>query len=266
MNTRWKRYLLYVSLIIVVGVLIYFLVETVRAKNTGFETKTLWDWMELLIIPLFLAGGAFFLNRSEHSVERARTEQRAILECELATDRQQEAILQSYLDRMGELLLEKKLRTRNTEVRNVARVRTLTVLRGLDGFRKRIVLKFLYEAGLIAENKTIVDLTDANLTGADLQVVDLQGLNLKDTNLKDANMQFANLQFANLRASILKDANLGGAYLEGANLEGANLEGAYLEGAYLESADLYAAQVTEEQLAKALSLQGATMPDGTIYG
>ena len=72
----------------------FALIETVRAKNTGFEVKTLWDWMELLIIPLFLAGGAFFLNRSERNNER-----------EIATDRQREAAFQAYLTQMKDLLL-----------------------------------------------------------------------------------------------------------------------------------------------------------------
>jgi len=100
MKPRWKTCLLYPSLIIVGGGLIYILVETVKAKNTGFETKALWDWMELLIIPLVLAIGAFFLNQSERETER-----------ETAKDRQQEAALQAYIDNMSELLLKEKLRT-----------------------------------------------------------------------------------------------------------------------------------------------------------
>ena len=94
MKSRWKQYLLYASLMFVGGSLVFILIETVRAKNTGFETKTLSDWMELLIIPLFLAGGAFYLNRSERTTER-----------EIAADRQQEAALQAYIDRMSELLI-----------------------------------------------------------------------------------------------------------------------------------------------------------------
>src|SRR5258706_13159532 len=158
MKSRWKQYLLYASLIIVGGSFVFILIETVKAKNTGFETKTLWDWMQLLIIPLFLAGGAFFLNRSERKTER-----------EIAKDRQQEEALQSYLDRMAELLLKEKLRTtRNKEVRNVARTRTLTMLRGLDATRKGFVLRFLQDANLIAKGKNIVNLEGADLTGADL--------------------------------------------------------------------------------------------------
>ena len=116
--------------------------------------KTLWDWMQLLIIPLFLAVGAIAVNRSEKEIERQRAEDRAKLEREIATDRQQETALQAYLDRMTELLLKDKLRTRkNKEARNVARIRTLTALRGLDPTRKGLVLRFLQEAGLINYKK-----------------------------------------------------------------------------------------------------------------
>lgn len=107
MKSTWKTYLLYASLVIVGGCLVFILVETVRAKNTGFETKTLWDWMELLIIPLVLAIGAFFLNRSERATERETTNKRAELEREIAKDRQQEAALQAYLDRMSDCCLRK---------------------------------------------------------------------------------------------------------------------------------------------------------------
>src|SRR5262245_46064880 len=131
MRTTWKKYLLYGSTIIVIGVFLYILEETVRLKNTGFEKKTLWDWMQLLIIPLVLGIGAFFLNRSERQNER-----------EIERDRQQEAALQGYIDRLSELLLKEALLSseQNEEVRNVARIRTLAVLRGLDSKRKALVV------------------------------------------------------------------------------------------------------------------------------
>ena len=45
------------------------------------------------------------------------------------------------------------------------------------------------------------------------------------------------------------------ADLSEADLEGANLGGTYLEGA----------RVTDEQLARAASLEGATMPSGALH-
>ena len=66
--------------------------------------KTVWDWMELLIIPLSLLIGGYILNRSERDIERQRAEDRTKLEREIAADRQREAALQNYLDRMADLL------------------------------------------------------------------------------------------------------------------------------------------------------------------
>ena len=251
MKSRWKTYLFYGSLILVGGGLIYILVETVRAKNTGFETKTLWDWMELLIIPLFLAGGVFYLNRSEKEIERKTAEERAKLEREIAQDGQQEATLQAYLDRMTELLLNENLRTtQKEEVRNVARIRTLTILRGLDVKRRGLVLLFLQEAKLIHRGDTVVDLSGATMEDADLIFADLI-----DTQLLGVNLQGACLQGAYLQ----------GACLQGANLHNANLLGADLRDSILQDTYLQGANISNEQLATVKSLKGATMPDGTKH-
>jgi uncharacterized protein YjbI with pentapeptide repeats len=48
-----------------------------------------------------------------------------------------------------------------------------------------------------------------------------------------------------------------------AELYGADLTGAVVSGCRFEGADLTRAAVTDDQLAQALSLAGATLPDGT---
>lgn len=166
MQRTWKNYLLYGSLAIFGGIFLFLLEETIRLKNTGFETKTLWNWMELLIIPAVLAGGAYFLNRAERNNER-----------QIETDRQQEVALQSYLDRMADLLLKENLLTsESNQVRHVARTRALAVLRGLDSRRKALVLQFLREANLATPPNSIIDLKDAPLQNADLRGADFQGM------------------------------------------------------------------------------------------
>jgi len=291
MNSRWKQYLFYASLIIIGGSLIYILVETVREKNTGFETKTLWDWMELLIIPFILAVGAFFLNRSERKTER-----------EIAKDRQQEQALQSYLDQMTELLLEKDLgNTENIEIRLVAKTRTLTVLRGLDGQRKRYVLQFLRDAKLIGgifegkQKSPVFDLADADLSYADLRGADLSSVNLEKANLQhadlrgvktfethfiDADMRYANLQGANPYMSYFYRTDLSNANMRGAIFWDQVLKETKLQFADLREADfsnnsglldvdltganLKGAKIPEQRLT-AKSLKGTIMPDGTKH-
>src|SRR5574338_1358718 len=84
MKSRWKQYLLYASVIVVGGGLLFILIETVRAKNTGFETKTLWDWMDLLIVPFVLAIGAVLINLSEKNREHLIAENRVREDRQLA--------------------------------------------------------------------------------------------------------------------------------------------------------------------------------------
>ena len=191
--------------------------------------KTLWDWMELLIIPIFLGVGLFLLNRSDKKTELA-----------IATDRKQEEILQAYLDKISDLLLEKQLlTTQDEEVSDVARIRTLTVLRAVDGTRKGLVLRFLYEAGLIRRDKQII-----NLAGADLSGAKLEGVMLANADLEDANLEGAYLEGADLSGSNLERANFKLARMHQADLTGAKLPFAKFDYADLTYAKLVHAEMT----------------------
>ncbi len=299
--------------------------------NGNYKTgKALWDWLQLLIIPIVLAIGGFWLNQIQKGREERATQQQAELEREITADNQREAALQAYIDKISELLLHEHLAELKPEyegVRMIARVRTLTVLRRLDPDRKGSLLQFLQEPGLINKDKQVIalsgaDLSEAHLERANLQGVDLhgtdmseahleranlQGANLRDTDLsgadlrrasllsadlsastlseahlegadlrraalltavmrkadlRDADMSEARLRSANLSQTNLSQTNLGGATLLQADLSGANLSGANLSGAYLKAV----IGITIEELEKkAKSLQGATMPDGSIH-
>jgi hypothetical protein len=158
----------------------------------------------------------------------------------------------------------------------------------------------LHEANLQGANLQGSNLQGSNLYEADLHEADLHGANLREANLQGANLARANLQRAYLQGAVLLKANLQGAYLQESNLQRANLARANLQGAHpqranlqgaslagadlqgavlfeanlqgaslvranLQRAKLQRAEVTDEQLADALSLQGATMPDGQKY-
>jgi uncharacterized protein YjbI with pentapeptide repeats len=278
MGARFRSILVVAIILVVVIALI---IVEIRANGTGFTGKTLWDWLQLLAalaIPVLVGFGAvWYSERHNHEFEIAQLQhqneqnaamQRAKTEREITLDNQREVLLQTYLDKMSELLLREKLRdsAEKDEVRNIARVRTIVVLSGLDSLRKRNVLQFLYESGLIEKgDKCIVKLDIANL-----QRADLGGIHLEEAQLRGTKLQEADLSFAYLSEADLKDANLHGTNLRGANLSGTDLGDAYLSAADLREADLSGANlsgatVTTEQLAQAKSLKGATMPDGSIH-
>jgi uncharacterized protein YjbI with pentapeptide repeats len=266
---------------------------------------TLWNWMDLLIIPVVLAIGGYLFTRAENRATRVAAEQRA-----------QDEALQAYLDQMGELLLDKDRPLRQSEegdeVRMLARARTLTALKRLDSQHNRSVFEFLRDADLLGrgEHSIInfrfgdlsgVNLRDATLSDADFTHAKLEGANLRDANLMYADFTGARLNDADLSGALLLAANLRNADLSNADLTDANqgvpseyieprarrgrkvtidLQGAYLHRAVLRRADLTYANlrdadlsgadlrdeiVTDEQLATCESLEGATMPNGQKY-
>jgi hypothetical protein len=142
------------------------------ANWTGFNARTLWDWMDLLVIPTALSILAWFFDRSAKSLEEKTAKQRADSNEAIARNNQRQVLLESYFDRMTELLLEKNLRSElnkpDSEVKCVARTRTLDVLRRLDGERKGNVVQFLYEAKLITMKSAMLDMATADLQGVQL--------------------------------------------------------------------------------------------------
>lgn len=264
-------------------------------KGTGFTEKDLWDWLMLigvLAIPIAVAFGTLMFSHQQTLSSQQASERQHQTDIQIANDQQQEATLQIYLDHMSDLLLNHKLlasKHSGDEVRVVARAWTLTALRRLDPTRKRVVLKFLYEAGLIGgydpingsgkRLDAIVALNNADLSGVKLGGADLSYINLGGANLRDADLSQAILNYANLSGADLSgDANLNGANLSGANLSSADLRDADLSsadlrdtslietdlsGANLSSADLSSADLSDAHLKSVLlykaNLNGANL-------
>src|SRR5215210_5329059 len=188
--------------------------QQTKQSRWGFRGMTVRDWLQLLIVPLALVVISFLFtaqqDQRQQELENQRAEQaqkienqRAKAERELAEQRAQDEALQAYLDQMSGLLLEKDLRSSgvNSELRTLARARTLTVLGRLDSDHKTAVMQFLVEAKLVQrveEGAPIIFLIDANLSGAKLTASDLSGAALMDANLRDADLIGANLSNAHL--------------------------------------------------------------------
>ncbi len=171
--------------------------------------KTLWDWLQLLVVPLVLALVGIQLNR----MQSLRAEW-------IARDASREVGLQQYFGRMKELLLEHNLNTDGVTdaVRSIALSLTVSVLREMDGRRRGSVIHFLYESGLITVKKHVLELFRPDLTGIDLQGVYLDRVylpvarfvqaNLEETVLEHARLELSDFTLANLKDSSLTKAQL----------------------------------------------------------
>jgi hypothetical protein len=159
---------------------------------------TVRDWLQLLIVPFALVVISLVFTAQQDQRQQQIEQQRAEAEREIAEHRAQDEALQAHLDQMSGLLLEKDLRSSDeeSEVRTLARARTLTVLGRLDPSRKTAVMQFLDEAELIQgadDRASIISLTEADLTKADLYAADLRGANLTKADLTDADLTGANV-------------------------------------------------------------------------
>ncbi len=241
---------------------------------TGFHEKSLLDYIQLIVLPFVLIAGGQLVSQAVNASAQAQ-----------ALEDAQERRLQEYLNQMASLALDRALldtevtRQGGQLIREVARAQTLTALAGMDGPRKRFVVTFLYELGLVNGNDPLVrlntsDLSEADLFGAELFAANLSGARLSDADLREARLTSAilngsQLSGANLRRALLVDtrlnqadlrladlteidasnasmfaADMRGATLAGANLAGANLRSVDLRGADLAGADLRGADLT----------------------
>jgi uncharacterized protein YjbI with pentapeptide repeats len=244
-----------------------------HTENTEFQRgKTLWDWLQLLIIPIMLAAVVFLFNYEQDQINsrtNALQEQNNAkmadaqhkIDLQIAKDQQQEMILEGYLDHMSDLLLMDKLREskQGDEVRQVAKARTLAALRSLDPVRKGILLRFLYEAGLIYANNPIIDLSLADLTN-----IALDGAQLPNVDLNGADLNGAQLSSTNLSNSDLRNTNFTNAELNNANLNYALLNNAILNNATLSEISLIHANLSKTKLVSA-SLDYAILTSATLY-
>src|SRR5215217_3383026 len=152
-QSRWLatiRYVLWtVGIVVALAGVIIIVLGYVRewewtglVKDKAYTKRTLWDWLQLLIIPAVLAGVGLWFNRQQREQELQTADRRA-----------QDEALQAYLDQIGQLLLDKDPSLRQAkeddEVRTLARARTLAVLARLDGERRGSIVQFLSEATLI---------------------------------------------------------------------------------------------------------------------
>jgi uncharacterized protein YjbI with pentapeptide repeats len=262
-------------------------------RRSSLAQKSLWDWLNLLIIPAVLAIGGLYvdarLSTRQQELENDRAKQAQMLE----EERAKAEALQAYLDQMSELMLRHDLRRCDIaeeqcyEVRLLAQARTVTVIQRLDPDHTRHVIRFLQVSDLLGADDLSEDpktasekarlLSNTSLEGADLERTDLREADLSYSDLSEADLHEAYLYGTKLEETTLIDADLSNAYMVNANLGAANLEKADLSGvdlqgafvsSHLKDADLRDANLSEIDLSssdmRGADLRGAKLIDAKL--
>ena len=254
---------------------------------TGFFDKTLWDWMQLLVVPIVLGGGVIWFQQQADSRARESEAQRSQVQLSIENDRAQQSGLQAYLANIGVLLLDKNLfdANENAPVREIARAATLNTLRQLDPDRKGIVITFLYDSGLIRSinrlgdrdpsgtgpiEENFITLAEAAEILADsdslLATIDdhIEELALRIGVAPESIVIIEDL-IIRLDKADLSGANLDGAFLEGVDLFDTNLSGAILTDALFSRSILALAVLTGANLTGA-DLSNANLESADFTG
>jgi uncharacterized protein YjbI with pentapeptide repeats len=281
MKFNWRKLLVVFGFSLIVLILLYLIIRTSFTNGTGFFDfidqkgnfhlgKTLWDWMELLIIPLSISIGVIIFNYLEKRNE-----------LNLEKEKMRGEVLYEYINSMTKMILDESFSGYSSLKQiTIARIKTLTALRMLDGDRKGILINFLFEAGLIGGveeevesnrgisvyKEAIISLRGADLSyafltgdyryeipnprmgnqnfeGHELWGIDLSGSNLSFAILDKVDLTDSKLVSANCRnASFINcrcvNTNFSNANCTGANFQQANFQNADFSNANLENANL----------------------------
>jgi uncharacterized protein YjbI with pentapeptide repeats len=245
--------------------------------------KTLWDWMQLLIVPAVLAAGAYGITSAQTRHEQQREAQRSAQQDRIAADDRRDAALAAYLEQMSGLIAEHRLaHTSDPSLGGLAASLTSTVLRQLDGPRRGLVVQFLARSRLIDRDAAIVSLYRANLRGARLRDAyltnvtlagDMTSADLRNAILTGADLSLLNLQGADLHGAVLSDADFSRSNLRDVDFsdtgyvthDGTDFSGACLTGAQFDGADLPSASFKDAE-GRDIDFSDASFEDADFSG
>ena len=218
-----------------------------KMQNGINPNKTLWDWLDLLLIPLIITLTGWYISRSEKNNDIAREK-----------EKNQQNIRENYLKIITSLLLEHNLQ--NSEegdvVRSVAKAHTTTFLRNADNTRRGIILQFLYESDLISENP-IIDLLGVKLNSCHFDKIKLINIEITGAYFRECSFVKSNLENSIFCASNFSGSNLSYSNLKNVDFTycdmidteiiGVDLRQAKIEGVDFTNANLKESTISKKQ-------------------
>ena len=158
-------------------------------------------------------------------------------------------IFKEYIDGIKELLLDEHFQENMNKSLLLARVQTLTVLRHLDGHRKRDVILFLYENGLLRhDHPPNVDLRGANLNGMKFIRSSTEACDFRYLYLPGIYAESIAFDGCFLDEAVFDNASLVGARFDGCSLMQSNFVNTNLTRAQFHANLLYRANFTDASL------------------
>lgn len=208
--------------------------------------KTLWDWLELLIVPILLAvGGILYTHRDKEREIRRQSED------------QYQARYNKFVEQLIKILMTEDVEDK--KVLQVVHMIILSTLRDVDGKRKRLILENLQDSRLLC-NRDYLLLQNADFSGVNLRGINLAAANLSEVKFSKADLTGAVLDKALLSGTDLADSTLISAVLENAVMHEADLSRADLSRSFLDGTQLQGAYMS------GVDLQGATLVGANLFG
>lgn len=225
-------------------------------KVDGPRGKTLWDWLDLMIIPLTIGFIGFLYKEADQ--EKSINKQK---------EKDQLTNVDSFFKILTELITKNNLlnNTSNDPNRIIARTRSIQALDEADSERKGQILQFIYESGLInlkpILNLNGVNAKKSNLEGIVLRYAEIRGAYFNNSCLKNTfldNSCFISCDFSNSNFTecSLNNTDLSYTNLSNTNLKNLNLLTVNFEGANLNNADLRGSQLSKIQYDNILKKEG----------
>ena len=247
--------------------------QEISGPASRVEKKSGWD--KASVIVQSIGGLAIFVSLAGLYIGVHQFNDQQQINAKNLAIQNDQATLDKYFDDMSDLVLNHKLTSAgpDSSIVGIAIARTATALRnlGIDGASKGILIRYLWEAGLILRPKPVLFLYQINLDDAIFQGANLYNVYLSSVSMADAEFNGAELNGANLSQSVLAGAQLEGTHLACLNrkdctdLSGAFLTRADLEAAVLTGADLAQADLTQAELYGA-NLSGARLAGADLRG
>lgn len=211
-------------------------------QSENEKIKTLWDWLDLLIVPASIGIIGWIYKEYEKSKEERR----------LKEDKYSDT-LDSYFKVMTDLMLNSKL-PKNKQSRKIARTRTIVALENLDGERKGQIFQFLKETKLLDK----IDILGANFSEGDFEGLVfrnqiLKGINFKNSNFDNSYLDGSQFVSCDFDSCTFSNSSLIGvdffySKLNNSSIRNTDITTVKFEGVELNNADLRNTKILSSQL------------------